>query len=91
MSVQTETVDIGGMPGYVGVDPDALLGLAELLDDAALEMRGCAALVGQDGDDGTLRLHVVGVAEWAEHEASSIRQRATTAHTYDLVRGPHSP
>ena len=53
------------MAGYVGVDPSALAAVAGLLDDAALELRGCAALVGLDDDTGE-RVKVTAVAEWAD-------------------------
>src|SRR5438270_5053001 len=78
------------MAGYVGVDPSALAAVAGLLDDAALELRGCAALVGLDDDTGE-RVKVTAVAEWAENAARDLRQRAATDQTYELVRGPRAP
>jgi hypothetical protein len=78
------------MAGYVGIDPSALAAVAGLLDDAALELRGCAALVDLDDDTGE-RVKVSAVAEWAENAAHDLRKRAAADQTYELLRGPRAP
>src|SRR2546423_12080012 len=76
------------MAGFVGVDPSALAALAGLLDDTALELRGCAALVGEAGAESTERLLVLSVADWAEGEANDLRRRSSLEHALGLRPPP---
>jgi hypothetical protein len=76
------------MAGYVGVDPSALAAVAGLLDDAALELRGCAALVDEAGAESTERLWVLSVAEWAESEANDLRKRSAVERALGLTPPP---
>jgi hypothetical protein len=73
------------MAGYVGVDPSALAAVAGLLDDAALELRGCAALVAEAGAESTERSWVLSVAEWSEGEANDLRKRASVERALGLA------